>query len=69
MYALLGKLANGSRLHVEIDGGQYMTSNCPCFITSSLGSQPVVGEAVIVDTNVTIALLNVCNCTLTVRLM
>ena len=68
MYFLLGKLVNGSRLEVQISGGEYMTSGCQCEIGKSWNQQPVVGEAAIVGTNVTVALLNMCNCELTVKM-
>lgn len=68
MYQLLGKLVNGSRLHLTIDGGQYMTSSCSCYSSSALGGQPVIGEAAFKHTNITFALLNTCNCPLTIKL-
>lgn len=68
MYKLLGKLVNGSRLHLVIEGGEYMTSNCYCNTSKSLGGQPIVGEAAVVNRNITFALLNTCNCPLTIKL-
>jgi hypothetical protein len=68
VYKMLGKLGNGSRIHMTIDGGQYMTSGCHCYSSTSTGGQPIIGEAVMIDTNVTIALLNTCNCPITIKI-
>lgn len=68
MYQLLGMLVNGSRLHLTVDGGQYMTSNCSCYSSNSFRGQPVIGEAAFLHTNITFMLLNTCDCPLTIKI-
>ena len=66
MYQLLGRLSNGTRLHVDIsDDGLDI---CDCWDAKGLGNTQVVVEAALVGDNITLALVNMCNCTVSVGL-
>ena len=61
MYYLMGKLTNGSRIHMDILSSSSLDkSGCDCKGIPS--STPILGEAVTTKQNLTILLVNTCNC-------
>ena len=67
MYYLMGKLTNGSRIHMDISSSSFLDgSGCDCKGIPS--STPILGEAVTTQQNLTILLVNTCNCKISVRL-
>ena len=67
-YYLLGKLLNGTHLLVNVKGHS-INSSCRCHEEGSTGSSPVLGEAALVGSNITIALLNKCTCEVSLELV
>ncbi len=70
IYKILGKLSNGTRLYTNSSRGVRQSDpECKCFNTRPFGNSSVLIEAARVGRNVTAALVNSCNCTisLTVR--
>ena len=54
-------LSNGTRIRVSVMG-QSGTGSCHCENENVTGSSAVMGEAVLVNKNLTVALLNLCDC-------
>ena len=67
VYYLLGKLSNGTRIRVSVSGHPSDTS-CRCKERVTAGNSAVMGEAVLFGQNMTIALLNLCDCKMTVAM-
>lgn len=69
MYSILGKLSTGTLLYVNytLADSNYQ-SQCQCYDTASMEDGTVVAVAAAVDENVTVALVNACNCSKAVDL-
>ena len=48
---------------------QISDDSCTCYDTSALGNTKILAEAASVGDNITLALVNTCNCSIDVSLM
>ena len=67
MYSILGKLSTGTLLHVNYTQADSQ-SQCQCYDAASMGDGTVVAVAAAVDKNITVALVNTCNCSNAINL-
>ena len=69
MYSILGKLSTGTLLYVNYTLPDTSSqSQCQCYDAASMGDGTIVAVAAAVDKNVTVALVNTCNCSKAVNL-